>query len=173
MSELQIRAAQADDVGDILRLIRALAEYEKLSHEVVATEDLLRAALFGTAPAASALLAVVDGRAIGFAVYFANFSTFLGRAGVYLEDLFVEPAYRGHGYGRALLQAVARVAVARGCARMDWSVLDWNAPSIAFYKSFGARAIDEWTIFRLSGEALQRFAAPSGDSVRSGENGDD
>ena len=154
-----IEPATAADVPEILRLIRALAEYEKLSHEVVATEESIRKSLFGADPAAEALMARVDAHAVGFAVVFRNYSTFRGKAGLYLEDLFVEPAYRGHGCGRALLLAVAQLAVRRGCERLDWSVLDWNAPAIGFYKSVGAKAIDDWTIFRLSGEALRSFAA--------------
>ena len=154
----RIEAATVDDVGDILRMIKALAEYEKLSDHVVATEADLRDSLFGGQPAGECLLARVDGKVIGFAVYFRNLSTFLGRPGIYLEDLFVDPALRGHGIGRALLQSVARIAVSRGYKRVDWSVLDWNTPAIEFYKSLGARPIDEWTIFRLTGDELPNFA---------------
>jgi GNAT superfamily N-acetyltransferase len=153
---MQIRDATPQDVPEILRLIRALADYEKLSHEVLATEERLRESLFGPRPAAEAVLAWLGGGAIGFAVFFHNYSTFRGRAGLYLEDLFVEPAQRGHGYGKALLLHVARLAVERGCERMEWSVLDWNAPAIEFYHRLGARPFDEWTIYRLQGEALKQ-----------------
>jgi GNAT superfamily N-acetyltransferase len=153
-----IREAVRADVPELLRLIRALAEYEKLSHEVVADEARLEASLFGARPVASALLLESAGRCVGFAVYFRNYSTFRGRHGIYLEDLFVEEASRGRGYGRALLHAVACQALAEGCERLEWSVLDWNAPSIAFYKSLGARPLDDWTIFRMTREVLQQFA---------------
>lgn len=156
---LTIAAATIEDVPTILRLIRALADYEKLSNEVVASEDSLHAALFGEQPGAECLIAREHGEPIGFALYFHNFSTFLGRRGLYLEDLFVEPAHRGKGYGKALLQQLARVAVERGCGRLEWSVLDWNAPAIGFYESLGAKLMSEWRIFRLTGEALQTFAA--------------
>ncbi|MBL6752436.1 MAG: GNAT family N-acetyltransferase [Nevskia sp.] len=155
-----IRTAVIADVPDILRLIKALAEYEKLQAEVVATEERLRESLFGARPAAETLLGCLDGRAVGFAVFFHNYSTFRGRAGIYLEDLFVEPAHRGSGYGAALLKAVARLAVERGCERLEWSVLDWNAPAIGFYRRLGALPQDDWTIYRLQGEALQNAAAP-------------
>ena len=153
-----IRPARPGDVADILRLIKALAEYEKLSHEVVATEAALAQALFGPRPAAEVLLAEEDGRSVGFALFFQNFSTFLGKPGIYLEDLFVEPAFRGRGIGRDLLRAIARLAVERGCGRFEWAVLDWNAPAIGFYKSLGARPMDDWTVMRLTGEALERLA---------------
>ncbi len=151
---LTISAATTDDVPTILHLIRALAEYEKLSHEVVATEDSLRAALFGERPGAECLIAREHGEPVGFALYFHNFSTFLGRRGLNLEDLFVEPAHRGKAYGKALLQQLAQIAVERGCGRLEWSVLDWNAPAIGFYDSIGASAKTEWITRRLSGEAL-------------------
>jgi GNAT superfamily N-acetyltransferase len=154
-----IRPASAADVPDILRLIKALAAYEKLEGEVVATEERLRESLFGPRPAAETLLACVQGRPVGFAVFFHNYSTFRGRAGVYVEDLFVEPAHRGSGCGAALLRSVARLAVERGCERFEWSVLDWNEPAIGFYLKLGARAQDEWTIYRLQGEALRRAAS--------------
>lgn len=156
-----ITPATAADAATILHLIRSLAEYEKLSHEVIATEDSLRAALFGEQPGAQCLIARENGEAVGFALYFHNFSTFLSRRGLYLEDLFVEPAHRGKGYGKALLQQLARIAVARGCGRLEWSVLDWNAPAIGFYESLGAKLMSEWRIFRLTGDALQTFAAAS------------
>ncbi|GAC1621200.1 MAG: GNAT family N-acetyltransferase [Nevskia sp.] len=154
-----IAAATADDVPTILRLIRALAEYERLAHEVVATEDGLRAALFGAHPAAECLIARDGVRPVGFALFFHNFSTFRGSRGLYLEDLFVEPDCRGRGHGRALLRQLAALAVARGCARFEWAVLDWNAPAIGFYRSVGAQLMDDWRICRLSGAALQAFAA--------------
>ena len=154
-----IAAATADDVPTILHLIRALADYEKLAHEVVATEHSLQAALFGPSPAAECVIAREGSRPIGFALFFHNFSTFRGQRGLYLEDLFVEPDCRGKGYGRALLQHLAGLAVARDCARFEWSVLDWNKPAIGFYRSVGAQVMDEWRICRLTGDALQTFAA--------------
>jgi len=154
-----IRPARPGDVADILRLIRALAEYEKLAHEVVATEEALRQTLFGARPAAEVLLAEAGGRPVGLALFFHNYSTFLARPGIYLEDLFVEPACRGQGTGKALLKAVARLAVERGCGRFEWSVLDWNKPAIDFYKSLGAKPLDDWTILRVTGEALQRLGS--------------
>jgi len=153
---MQIRNATPEDVPEIVRLIRALADYEKLSDEVSATEEQLRQSLFGPRPAAETVLAWLDGRAIGLAVFFSNYSTFRGRAGLYLEDLFVEPAQRGRGYGKALLRHVARLAVERGCERMEWSVLDWNTPAIEFYRSLGARPLEDWTIYRLQGESLKQ-----------------
>lgn len=152
-----IRAANAADVPEILRLIQALAEYEKLRDEAVATVDDLRQTLFGARPAAEVLLAESDGRAVGMALFFQNYSTFLGKPGIYLEDLFVEPALRGQGIGKALLQAVARLAVERGCGRFEWSVLDWNQPAIDFYQSLGARPMSDWTIFRVTGAALAKL----------------
>jgi GNAT superfamily N-acetyltransferase len=155
---MQIRNATLADVPEVLRLIRALAAYEKLEHAVVATEERLRESLFGPRPAAEAVLACDGERAVGFAVFFQNYSTFRGRAGIFLEDLFVEPELRGRGYGRALLQHVARLAVERGCERLEWAVLDWNAQAIGFYRRLGAQALDEWTIYRLQGEALGKAA---------------
>ena len=155
----RIRAAQRGDVATILRLIRALAEYEKLSHEVVATPALLRKHLFGRRPVAEVLLAEEGGRAVGMALFFQNYSTFLGRPGIYLEDLFVEPAFRGRGIGKQLLTAIARLAVKRGCGRFEWSVLDWNTPAIEFYRSLGARPMADWTIFRVTGPALKKLGS--------------
>ena len=156
---LSIRAAAADDVPLIRQLIAELAEYERLAHAAVATDDDLHIALFGAQPAAEVLIGEVDGRPAGFALFFHSFSTFLGRRGLYLEDLFVRPAYRGAGLGRHLMAALARIAVQRGCGRFEWSVLDWNAPAIGFYRRLGAVGMDEWTVQRLEGEALHALAA--------------
>jgi GNAT superfamily N-acetyltransferase len=155
---LDIRSAVAADVPLILTFVRDLAEYEKLGHLVTATEAGLREALFGARPGAEVVLAFEGADAVGFAVYFHNFSTFLGVKGLWLEDLFVRPAYRGRGYGKALLLHVARIAHQRGCGRFEWAVLDWNAPSIAFYKSLGAQPLDDWTIMRVTGPALDALA---------------
>lgn len=152
-----IRRATRRDVPDILRLIRALAAYEKLAHEVVADQALLARHLFGRKPAAEVLIAQEGRRAVGFALFFRNYSTFLGRPGTYLEDLFVEPEWRGRGIGKALLQAVARIAVRRRCGRFEWAVLDWNTPAIEFYRSLGARPLADWTVFRVTGAALARL----------------
>lgn len=156
---MALRRATRADVPEILRLIRALAEYEKLSGEVVATEAALAQTLFGERPAAEVLLAEEGGRAVGFALFFHNYSTFLGQPGIYLEDLFVESAFRGHGLGKQLLQAIARLAVERGCGRFEWAVLDWNEPAIGFYESLGARPMADWTVMRLTGEALKRLGS--------------
>ena len=155
---VEIRAATRNDVATIHELIRALAAYERLSDQVVATEASIDSALFETPPAAHAIVAQLDGVGVGFAFYFYNFSTFLGRPGLYLEDLFVKPELRGRGIGRALLGELARIAVTRGCGRMEWSVLDWNAPSIAFYRGLGAEPLSDWTTFRLTGAALTELA---------------
>lgn len=152
-----IRFADAADTPVILRFIRALAEYEKLEHECLADEASLRAQLFGPRPYAEVLLIEEDGAAHGFALFFHNFSTFLAKPGIYLEDLFVDPTQRGRGYGKALLAKLAGIAVERGCGRLEWSVLDWNKPSIDFYLSLGARPMDEWTVYRLDGEALEKL----------------
>jgi GNAT superfamily N-acetyltransferase len=156
---ITLRAATRGDVPLVRELIEGLAEYEKLRHECHASDTLLERALFGPRAHAEVVIAERDGAAAGFALYFHNFSTFLGRRGLYLEDLFVRPAARGRGVGRALLAALARVAVERRCGRMEWAVLDWNAPAIAFYQSLGARPLDEWTVFRLTGDALAAVAA--------------
>jgi GNAT superfamily N-acetyltransferase len=155
---VRIEGATADDVGDVLSMIRSLAEYERLADQVVATEDGLRESLFGPNPAAEVVLARVGGETVGFALFFHNYSTFLGRKGLYLEDLFVRPEHRGRGYGRALLAHLARLAVARNSGRLEWAVLDWNAPAIAFYKSLGAAALDDWTVFRVTGDRLRELA---------------
>jgi GNAT superfamily N-acetyltransferase len=157
-SNLQIRHANADDVALILRLIRELAEYERAPNDAVATEPQLRDVLFGDQPAAEVLLAFADGAPIGFAVYFFNFSTWLGRPGLYLEDLFVKPEVRGKGYGRALLTRLAGIALERGCGRMEWAVLDWNEPAIQFYKKLGAKPMDDWTVFRLTSDGIAALA---------------
>lgn len=151
---LNIRAAERSDTALILELIRGLAEYEKLSHEVVATPELLEKWLFGERPVAEVLIAEWEGLPRGFALFFHNFSTFLGRPGFYLEDLYVQPEFRGRGIGKALLLRLARLAVERGYGRVEWSVLDWNEPAIRFYKSLGAKPMDEWTVFRLTGDGL-------------------
>jgi GNAT superfamily N-acetyltransferase len=155
---IEIRPAQPADVPVVLELIRALAEYERLAHQVVATEADLTASLFGARPAAEVILADLDGKAAGLAVYFTNFSTFLGRPGLYLEDLFVRPPLRRRGVGRALFQYLAKLAVERRCGRFEWSVLDWNQTAIAFYRSLGAVPLVEWTVFRLTGDALLQAA---------------
>jgi GNAT superfamily N-acetyltransferase len=157
MSKVQFRQAGPEDAGLILRFIRALAEYEKMADQVVATEELLRDWLFEK-QAAKVIFAMEGEKEVGFALYFHNFSTFLGRAGLYLEDLFVLPEHRGRGYGKALLARLAAIAVEEGCGRMEWVCLDWNRPSIDFYKSKGAVPVDGWTIYRLTGDALTEFA---------------
>src|SRR5689334_4122599 len=153
-----LRSASPADLPVILQLIRGLAEYEKLSHECVATEDALRRTLFGARPQAEVVLAFADDRAAGFALFFHNYSTFLARQGIYLEDLFVFPEFRGRGIGKRLLAHLAQLAVERDCGRLEWSVLDWNADAIRFYESLGAKAMDEWTVYRVTGEALGRLA---------------
>jgi GNAT superfamily N-acetyltransferase len=158
IKDVQIVPAEQRDVPLILTFIRKLAEYEKFLEHVVADENSLRHALFGSRPAAEVILAYIDDQAVGFAVYFQTFSTFLARSGIYLEDLFVEPAYRSRGVGTALLIYLAQLTVQRGCARLSWSVLDWNQPAIQFYRKLGAVPLDEWTVFELSGTALGRLA---------------
>jgi GNAT superfamily N-acetyltransferase len=154
-----IRPATRNDAALILAFVRALAEYEKLTHEVTATEDDLQATLFGDRPTAETLLAFEGTVPVGFALFFHNYSTFLGKPGLYLEDLFVKPEYRTRGYGKTLLTHLARIAVERGCGRFEWSVLDWNQPSIDFYRSLGGRPLEDWSIFRLDGSALHRLGA--------------
>jgi GNAT superfamily N-acetyltransferase len=155
---MDIQWAREDDVPLLLRFIRDLAVYERLEHEVVATEEGLRRTLFGEKRYAEALIARLDGEPVGFALFFHNYSTFVGKPGLYLEDLFVDPAHRGRGIGKALLKRLAAIAVERDCGRMEWAVLDWNVPSIAFYRSLGAVPLDDWTVFRLAGPALEGLA---------------
>lgn len=156
---ITIRPAARADVPLLLELIGALADYERLRDELHATPELLEQHLFGERPAASAAIAELDGQAVGYALWFATFSTFRAKPGVWLEDLFVLPAHRRSGVGRALLEHVARVAVERDCARLEWSALDWNEPALAFYRGLGARRLPEWHLHRLDGAALTRFAA--------------
>jgi GNAT superfamily N-acetyltransferase len=158
MASIDIRSAAIEDVPLILQLIRELAEYEKLTHEVSATEEQLRETLFGARTVAEVVIASDDGIPVGFAVFFANYSTFLGKPGLYLEDLFVRPEARGRGIGRALLEHLAAIAVDRGWGRLEWRVLDWNAPSIAFYRKVGAEPLDDWTVFRVTGDGLRQLA---------------
>ncbi len=160
--DLAIVPAEAGQIPIVLSFIRKLAEYEKLADEVVASEELLREFLFSARPAAEVLLAFLGGRPVGFAIFFTSFSTFVGRPGVYLEDLFVEPEERGLGIGRALLSRLARITVERGYGRLEWAVLDWNQPSIDFYRSLGAKPLDEWTQYRLAGPALEALAGEPG-----------
>jgi GNAT superfamily N-acetyltransferase len=158
-----IRPATPADVPTIARLIRALAEYERLSHAVTLDEADLHNHLFGPRPYAEVLLVEEKGIVVGFALFFHNYSTFLCKPGLYLEDLFVEPEHRGKGYGKGLLIALAKLALERGCGRLEWSVLNWNEPAIQFYKSIGAKPMDEWTVYRVTGEAMVKLA---GEEIR-------
>ena len=158
MSQVEFRRAEEKDAALILRFIRELAAYEKLDGQVVATEELLREWIFEKGKA-EVLFPVENGVEVGFALFFHNFSTFLGRAGLYLDDLYIRPEHRGKGYGKATLQKLAQIAVERGCGRLEWSCLDWNTPSISFYLSLEAEPMEEWTVYRLSGEKLSRMAA--------------
>ncbi len=160
-TDVQIRPATERDVPIVLEMITALADYEKLAHAVTATEQTLRDTLFGARPDAEVVIAWAGAEPAGFALFFHNYSTFLAQRGLYLEDLFVKPAFRGRGIGRALLAHLAAMAVDRRCGRFEWSVLDWNAPAIGFYKKLGAVPLDEWTIFRVTGDALHRLAGRS------------
>lgn len=157
-ADFRIRLAGRGDVATILSLVRELAEYERAPHEVMATEDQLRENLFGAHPGAEVLIGEEAGEPVGFALFFHNFSTWMGRRGLYLEDLFVRPAVRGKGYGRALLVRLAELAEERDCGRMEWAVLDWNLPAIQFYLKLGARPNEEWTIYRLTREGIARLA---------------
>ncbi|MCR5484557.1 MAG: GNAT family N-acetyltransferase [Clostridiales bacterium] len=157
MMDISFRFADENDCGLILSFIRALADYEHMSDDVVATEELLSEWIFKKKKA-EVIFAVSNGVEVGFALFFHNFSTFLGRAGIYLEDLFVLPQYRGKGFGKALLKKLAEIAVERGCGRLEWVCLDWNRPAIDFYLSKGAKMMDEWTVYRLAGDGLKRFA---------------
>ena len=154
----KLRPATIDDVPLILQFIRELAEYERMLDDVVATEDMLRETLFGPRPAAEVILCHEGDVPAGFALFFHNYSTFRGRPGIYLEDLFVRPEFRGKGYGKLLLATLAQLCVERNCARLEWWVLDWNTPSINFYKNLGALPMDEWTVYRLTGAALSKLA---------------
>lgn len=156
--EVRVRPARAADVPAIVELVRELAAYERAADQVRLTPEVLQAALFGQPPAASAHVATVDGEVAGFALWFLSFSTWLGRHGIYLEDLYVRPDHRGRGLGAALLAELARACVERGYGRLEWAVLDWNQPAIDFYRAHGAEPQDEWTTFRLSGAALERLA---------------
>lgn len=156
MGQIEFRYAQEKDVSLILFFIKELAEYEKMQDQVTAKEELLREWIFRR-NRAEVVFAVKDGKEVGFALFFHNFSTFLGRAGIYLEDLYVRPEFRGKGYGKALLKKLAQIAVARGCGRLEWSCLDWNEPSIGFYRSLGAGSMDEWTVYRMDGNLLEDF----------------
>ena len=156
-NKFEIRFANENDTAIILGFIKALAEYEKMADEVVATPEILKEWIFEKKKA-EVIFAVENGKEIGFALFFHNFSTFLGRAGIYLEDLFVLPGYRGKGYGKALLRFLAKTTVERGCGRLEWCCLDWNKPSIDFYLSVGAKPLDDWTIYRMTGENLKNFA---------------
>jgi GNAT superfamily N-acetyltransferase len=158
LPEFAIRRATVADVGTILNLIRDLATYERAPDQVTATEQQLLDVLFGKKPAAEVLLAFQAEESVGFAVYFYNFSTWLGRPGLYLEDLFVRPEHRGKGYGHALLVELARIARDRGCGRMEWAVLDWNESAIEFYRKLGAKPMDEWTVFRLKADGIAKLA---------------
>ena len=166
-----IRPARPSDAADIHRLVRELADYERSADQVAATEDDLRRALFGEQPAVFALVAEHEGAVAGFALWFLNYSTWTGRHGIYLEDLYVTPGLRGYGYGRALLAELARICVERGYGRLEWSVLDWNASAIGFYASLGAVPMDEWTVHRLVGPALLALASGSERSLGCGRGG--
>ena len=157
MNTVTFRKAEREDVALILEFIKGLAAYEKMENEVVADEALLEEWIFDKQKA-EVIFAVADGKEVGFALFFHNFSTFLGRAGLYLEDLFVKPEYRGKGYGKAILKKLAAIAVERGCGRLEWSCLDWNKPSIDFYRSLGAVPMEEWTVYRMTGETMKKLA---------------
>ena len=155
-----IRGATKEDIPTIISLIRELAVYEKLEHELVATPELFEKSLFSENPSAEVVIGEIEGKAVGYALFFHNFSTFLGKKGLYLEDLFVKPDYRGLGFGKELLLHLVKIAKDRGCGRMEWSVLDWNQPAIEFYKSLGAVPMEEWTVFRLDSVAINKICKP-------------
>jgi GNAT superfamily N-acetyltransferase len=165
---LQIEPVQPSDAPLIVAMVRELAAYERLLDEVVITPEDVHRDLFGPRPYAEAVVARVEGEPVGFALWFHNYSTFAGRPGLYLEDLFVRPAFRGHGYGEALLRHLAGIALERGCARFEWSVLDWNEPALAFYRKLGAIGMDGWTVHRVSGDALAVLAATTADQSTAG-----
>ncbi len=158
-ASLSIRAVREEEVDLVMEFIRELADYERLAHEVTATVQDLRLALFGPRPYAEAVLGCIDGQPSGFALFFHNYSTFVGKPGLYLEDLYVRPAARGRGLGSYMLACLARLALERGCGRFEWSVLDWNEPALKVYRGLGARAADDWTLHRVTGEALVQLAA--------------
>jgi GNAT superfamily N-acetyltransferase len=158
---LRIVPATKSDIPLILALIKELGEYERLAHEVVATEEILTETLFGDRPYAEVIIAYFDNEPVGYALYFHSFSTFLGRPGLYLEDVYVRPSLRGKGIGKALLATLARIAVDRKCGRLEWAVLNWNEPAIGFYKSLGAKPMDAWTVYRMTDEPLAQLASPS------------
>lgn len=158
MDDFEIRPATAADVPLILAFIKGLAEYEKLAHQVVATEEILHETLFGQNPKAEVVIGYYQNQPVCFALFFHNFSTFLGQPGIYLEDLFVQPEFRGKGFGRRMLGYLAKLAKERKCGRLEWWVLDWNEPAIQFYKGIGAKSMNEWTVFRVTGEALENLA---------------
>ena len=157
MEALDLRYAERKDTGLILKFIKDLAKYEKMENEVIATEALLKEWIFDKQKA-EVIFALKDGREVGFALFFHNFSTFLGRAGIYLEDLYILPEYRGQGYGSAVLKKLAQIAVERGCGRLEWWCLDWNKPSIDFYLSLGAEPMSDWTVYRIAGDTLNKLA---------------
>ena len=162
MDNFELRHPLPDEVPLILGFIRELAEYERLSHECVITEEALRDSLFGSRPYAETLLAFLDGKAIGFCLFFHNYSTFLGKPGLYLEDLYLQPDFRNQGFGKRILSHLAALTLERGCGRFEWAVLDWNEPSIAFYRNIGAEPMNDWTVQRLAGEGLKALAASKG-----------
>ncbi len=159
MSNFEIRPPGSDEVRYVVQFIRELAEYERLLDECLITEEALRASLFAEQPYAEARLAILDGVPIGFCLFFHNFSTFLGKPGLYLEDLYIQPQYRNFGYGKQILGYLANLALERGCGRFEWAVLDWNEPSIAFYRKLGAEPMNDWTVQRMTGESLTRLAS--------------
>lgn len=163
----ELRSPTEDEVHLVVGFIHELAEYEKLSHECLISEETLRESLFGSRPYAETLLAFLDDKPIGFCLFFHNYSTFLGKPGLYLEDLYIQPEYRNRGYGKLILARLAAIAIERGCGRFEWAVLDWNEPSIAFYRKIGAVPMNEWTVQRLTGDALQALA----DTKTTGQKG--